>query len=279
MEFNGLQRNRSYKKFLKIAIISFTVIALLIPFLIWENNNIVISEYTKISNQIPDSFNRFTIVQISDLHSKAFKGRLVSKIANLNPDLIVITGDLIDSSDKNIEVAEQFVKQAVNLADVYFVTGNHEYLSSQYSQLLNMLDEYGVTVLDNSYEKIIEGNDSINIYGISDTEYAPDTNLELSSDDFNIVLCHKPYNPELFSKMEADLVFSGHAHGGQIRIPFVGGIIAPDQGFFPKYSEGLHNYENTSLVISRGLGNSIFPLRLFNRPELVVVRLFNSYQE
>lgn len=275
MEFTGLKRNRNYKKTIKIIIICIIVIVLLAPFLIWQNNSIVVTEYAKQNSDLKEAFNGFTIVQVSDLHSKNFKGKLLTEIAKQNPDIIVITGDLIDMSDKNFDIAERFIRQAVNIADIYFASGNHEELSSIYLQFIDMLNKYGVYILNNRQSEIIRDNESINIYGFSDSRYPIDNTISLPEADFNIVLCHRPHEPSIFSKIGADLVFAGHAHGGQVRIPLVGPLVAPDQGFFPKYTEGMRDFENTSLVISRGLGNSILPLRIFNRPELVVVKLYN----
>ncbi|MFA5153986.1 MAG: metallophosphoesterase [Clostridia bacterium] len=273
MEFNGLQRNRNFKKLLKTILITITTLILLVPFLIWENNSIKVTRYDKYSSSITESFEGYTIVHLSDLHSKNYKGRGAAITSTLEPDIIVITGDLIDKNDRNLDIAEEFIKRVSTIAKVYFVTGNHENLSSLYPSLLEIFQKYGVTVLDNEQEKITIGNESINIYGYSDTEYDIETEKVLDKDDFNIVLCHKPYAPEIFNTINADLVLCGHAHGGQIRLPLIGGLVAPDQGFFPKYSEGIHDYSDTSVVINRGLGNSIFPFRLLNRPEIVVITL------
>ncbi|MFA5340641.1 MAG: metallophosphoesterase [Clostridia bacterium] len=273
MEFNGLQRNRNYKKLIKTILICITVIVLLIPFIIWENNSLVVTEYNKYSSKLSDTFDSFTIVHLSDLHSKNYDGRGATLVSSLNPDIIIITGDLIDKNDKSLEVVSEFVKRVTNIAKVYFVTGNHENLSSLYPSLIDIFNNYGVTVLNNEQQEIYIGDESINIFGYSDTEYGINTDIVLDTDDFNLVLCHKPYAPEIFNTINADLVLCGHAHGGQVRLPFIGGLIAPDQGIFPEYSEGMHNFSNTSVIISRGLGNSIFPFRLFNRPEIVVVKL------
>lgn len=273
MEFDGLQRKRDYKAVQKTVVIAITVILLLIPFMIWQNNSLTVTEYDKYSNNLPDAFDGYTIVHLSDLHSKDFRGKGTVKINALNPDIIVITGDLIDLHNRKLDVAEDAVKMLTNIAKVYFVTGNHEILSPIYPSLLEIFDEYGVTVLDNEQQKIYIGEQSITIYGYADCEYGIDTDAALDKEDFNLVLCHRPYAPEVFNKVNADLVLSGHAHGGQIRLPFIGGLIAPDQGFFPKYYQGMHDYLDTSVVISRGLGRSILPLRLFNRPEIVVITL------
>lgn len=272
MEFDGLQRKRDYKTTKKAVIIAITVIILLIPFMMWQNNTLTVTEYDKYSDILPDAFDGYTIVHLSDLHSKNFKGRGTAKVCTLNPDIIVITGDLIDLHDRKLDVAEDTVKMLTNIAKVYFVTGNHEMLSPIYPSLLEIFDKYGVTVLDNEQQKIYIGEQSITIYGYADADVI-NTDLVLNKEDFNLVLCHRPYAPEVFNKVNADLVLCGHAHGGQVRLPFIGGLIAPDQGFFPKYSEGMHDYLDTSVVISRGLGRSILPLRLFNRPEIVVITL------
>ena len=273
MEFNGLQKNRKYKKIIKSILIITTIIVLLVPLILWGNNSIVITKYEKYSSDLSDTFDGFTIVHLSDLHGKNYKGRGVTKLSTLNPDIIVITGDLIDKNDKSLDVTEEFIRRIINISKVYFVSGNHETLSDQYPALLQILDKYDVTVLENNKQEIFIKDESITIYGYSDTEYEIDTDISLSKDNFNLVLCHKPYAPELFNTINADLVLCGHAHGGQIRLPFIGGLIAPDQGLFPKYSEGMHNFSDTSVIINRGLGNSIFPFRLFNRPEIVVITL------
>ncbi|OQC01681.1 MAG: putative metallophosphoesterase [Firmicutes bacterium ADurb.Bin099] len=272
MEFDGLQRKRDYKTTKKAVIIAITVIILLIPFMMWQNNTLTVTEYDKYSSILPDAFDGYTIIHLSDLHSKNFKGRGAAKVCTLNPDIIVITGDLIDLHNRKLDVAEDTVKMLTNIAQVYFVTGNHEISSPIYLSLLEIFDRYGVTVLDNEQQKIYIGEQSITIYGYADAD-AISTDVALDKEHFNLVLCHRPYAPEVFNKVNADLVLCGHAHGGQIRLPFVGGLIAPDQGFFPEYYQGMHDYMDTSVVISRGLGRSILPLRLFNMPEIVVITL------
>lgn len=272
MEFDGLQRRRDYKTVLRTVVIAITVILLIIPFMIWQNNSLTVTRYNKNSNRLPDIFDGYTIVHLSDLHSKDFKGRGAAKVFALNPDIIVITGDLIDMHDRKLDIAESFIKKLTNIAKVYFVTGNHEMSSPIYPSLLDIFDKYRVTVLDNEQQKIYFGEQSITIYGYADAD-AINTDFVLDIEDFNLVLCHRPYAPEIFNKVNADLVLCGHAHGGQIRIPFIGSLIAPDQGFFPKHYQGMHDYLDTSVVISRGLGRSILPLRLFNRPEIVVITL------
>lgn len=271
--------------------IALFILSILVPFLFWQNNNIVITRYNYINSKIPDNLNGLKIVHISDLHNKNFHGKLTSKIQRINPDIIFITGDLIDRRITNVATAVKFVKEIVTIAPVYYVSGNHEQLSGNYKELKNELNNLHVIIMDNSYTKInIEGSE-ISLIGIADPAinqnektYPIENNEAYMRNalqgltynlktDFNILLSHRPEHFEIYKEFNVDLVFSGHAHGGQIRIPFLGGILSPNQGFFPKYSEGMHREGVTSMVVSRGLGNSLFPFRIFNQPDLIVVTL------
>jgi predicted MPP superfamily phosphohydrolase len=266
-------------------------ISILVPFLVWQNSDIVITIFNYINSKIPDNLNGLKIVNISDLHNKKFHGKLTNKIKRINPDIIFITGDLIDRRKTNVAMAVKFVKEIVTIAPVYYVSGNHEQLSGNYKELKNELNNLHVIIMDNFYTKInIEGSE-IGLLGIADPAinqnektypienneaYIRNALQELTHNlktEFNVLLSHRPEHFEIYKRFNIDLVFSGHAHGGQIRIPFLKGILSPNQGFFPKYSEGMHREGVTSMVVSRGLGNSLFPFRIFNRPELIVVTL------
>ena len=269
-----------------ITLLMLSIIAL---FLVWQNNDIVTTRHNYIRNKLSNNFEGFKILHISDLHNKNFHGRLSNEIKIINPDIIVITGDLIDRRKTNVDVAVKFVREIINVAPVYYVSGNHEQLSEDYGILKKELNKLHVINMDNSYTKINYKGSEIGIAGIADPAiihnektylsennktYMRNTLKELTQNlktDFNILLSHRPEHYEIYKEFNIDLVFSGHAHGGQIRIPFLKGILSPDQGFFPKYSEGMHRL--TSMVVSRGLGNSLFPFRIFNRPELIVVIL------
>ncbi|NYB72977.1 metallophosphoesterase [Sedimentibacter hydroxybenzoicus DSM 7310] len=265
----------------------------MIVFFIWQNSSVVVSKYEYKNSKLSINFNGFKILHISDLHNKNFHESLYKKIKDINPDIIIITGDLIDRRRTRVDIAVDFVSQIVNVAPVYYVSGNHEQLSTSYDDLKEELVKLDVHILDNEYMVLNHNGERIGIMGLADpalmyTEgnnnndrnriYA-ENNLkrlyENSVTEFNILLSHRPELFEVYKNINIDLVFSGHAHGGQIRIPFIGGILSPNQGFFPKYSEGMITEDNTTLVVSRGLGNSIFPLRIFNRPELIVVE-FNG---
>ncbi len=262
----------------------------LMAFLIWQNNDVVVTKYEYVGKRLPKGFNGLKILHISDLHNKNFGGRIFDKIKDINPDIIVITGDLIDRRRTNISVAAELVKNMAKTAPVYYASGNHEQLSGRYSEIRDTLIGLNVNVLDNSCILLNKNGDVISVSGIIDPSvnfgnknYNPKRNIvyvkssinEAVEDKklFNILLSHRPEYFDVYEEEEVDLVFSGHAHGGQIRIPFLGGILSPDQGFFPEYSEGMHSLDETTMVVSRGLGNSLFPFRVFNRPELVVVTL------
>ena len=154
-------------------------------------------------------------------------------------------------------------------------------------EINSTLTEKGVIILDNEFDKITINDESIIILGMKDPSFYP---KEISADQtsynlketmdkigntnsFKLLLSHRPELFETYVENDVDLVLTGHAHGGQIRIPFIGGLIAPDQGLFPKYTGGIFTKNNTSMIVSRGIGNSIFPFRINNRPELVIITL------
>lgn len=250
-------------------------------FLFWQNNGIEISNHT-IKNNVPKGFNGFKILQIADLQNKSF-GRnhkiLIDKMKLLTPDIIVITGDLLDRNRTNIAVAMDFIRQAKNIAPIYFVTGNHEHQSPNNSIeiLFKNLKKENINILDNKKITISRNNSEIEIIGINDysvnRKYGEILESLSNKEYFQILLTHRPELFPDYSKYDIDLVFAGHAHGGQIRLPYIGGIFAPNQGLFPLYTEGMHIENNTTMIVSRGLGNSTFPFRINNRPELILVNL------
>lgn len=270
----------------KLAIVCIILILILIPFFCyWQNNIITISEIHYKNESLPSSFNGFRILLVSDLHNKEFgyqQYQLVAMTKEAQPDIILITGDLIDSSHPDIDAAMDYVDAAVQVAPVYFVAGNQECWSGLYGQLSMRLTDAGVVILDNQTIYLKKGDEQIAISGIQDPAFFDsdnsfeDTLAELGNlDCFSVLLSHRPEMMEFYTENGYDLVFSGHAHGGQIRLPGINGIYAPDQGFFPQYSSGMYTDKNTSMVVSRGLGNSVIPLRLFNQPELVLVTISN----
>lgn len=272
----------------KIAVLSI-IVGVCASFFYFQNNLIQISRHTLKLKNLPEKFDNFKIIHISDLHSKEFgkdNKTLLQKIAKEQPDLILITGDIIDRRNYNEGPSVYFAKECASIAPVYFSTGNHEMWSGKLNGLEEKLNSIGINVLRNESKQIRIGDESIYILGIDDpavyrTKEEGEVlikNIKKSlknvpKDSFRILLSHRPERVDIYKDSNINLILCGHAHGGQIRLPFVGGILAPGQGFFPRYEEGMHNIGNSIIEISRGLGNSSFPLRVFNRPELVVINL------
>ncbi|SNR91513.1 hypothetical protein SAMN05446037_1001392 [Anaerovirgula multivorans] len=281
-----------YKKIRILLIV--VIIALIISlFCVWQNNDITTTQIDYSNIKIPNEFNGYTIVQISDLHNKEFgknQEHLLKKIRAISPDIILVTGDLIDRRKYDLDTAIIFINGAMKIAPVYYVSGNHEAWSGDYKNISQKLLSYGVQILDDNKVKLMKGEARIEILGLSDPDfltfdYMDGTNsskleehLARLSDDsvFQILLSHRPELFDLYANENIDIIFSGHAHGGQFRIPFIGGLVAPDQGLFPKYTSGIYTQNQSTLIVSRGLGNSIIPVRIFNRPEIVVVTLQNE---
>lgn len=249
-----------------------------------------VTNYTLSSQKLPAVFSGFRIAQISDLHNEEFgedNVLLLDLLREQEPDMIVITGDLIDSRNTDLEVALNFVTEAMKVAPCYFVTGNHEERVSEYKTLKEEMEQMGVVVLENEAMSLEREGESITLLGVDDPSFQTDylfgdSESVMSSvlkqmtegiDTYTILLSHRPELFEVYAAWEVDLVFSGHAHGGQFRLPWIGGLVAPNQGFFPKYDEGLFMERNTNMIVSRGLGDSILPLRINNPPELVIVEL------
>jgi uncharacterized protein len=278
------------KKLSKRFKILVVTIILLIVFCIWQNNSIVVSSSDYYSSKLPVDFNNFKIVQISDLHNKMFgedQSKLLSQVESLLPDIIIVTGDLVDRRKFDLDIAMCFINDAVEIAPTYYVSGNHEAWSGKYLQITHRLMEAGVYIMDDTALELIKGSSTIQILGLSDPDFLTSDYLEgtntskleeqlkqwSKSDKFKILLSHRPELFDLYRENNIDLIFSGHAHGGQFRIPFVGGLVAPDQGLFPQYTIGSYSNESSTMFVSRGLGNSIIPIRIFNRPEIVAVTL------
>lgn len=273
----------------KIIIIAIILIILGAVYLYWGNNSLTVGRHTLSPANLPESFSGFRIVQVSDLHNKDFKGRLIRKISSLNPDIIVITGDIIDSRHTDTDIALKFAENAVNIAPVYYVTGNHESrLKDIYPEFRESLENLGVTVLDCRSVTLEKNGDEIVLAGMNDLTFYGSSTLDENTivfkemlnnlgrekgDRTGILLSHRPEIFDTYVESGFEVVLTGHAHGGQIRLPFVGGILTPNQGFFPEYDAGLYQKENTSMIISRGLGNSLFPFRIGNRPEIILCEL------
>ncbi len=241
------------------------------------------------SERIPEAFNGLKIVQLSDLHDATFghhQSKLAARVKAIDPDLLFITGDLIDSNRYNLKNSLDLIDQLTPMAHIYYVTGNHEVAMNKIDEITNALQQRGVHVLTNEAIRLEKDGENIVIAGIEDPLMKglnyPDSTVAHSlqralqnvvAQDYTLLLSHRPEVFDVYVDRQVDLVFTGHAHGGQIRIPGLGGLVAPGQGWFPKYSAGKYTHGITTMIVHRGLGNSIIPFRIFNRPELVVVTL------
>ena len=280
---------KTTKKFIVLA----AIVAILTMMIIWiayGNTDLEIYKYNVKSEDIPSEFDNFRIVQISDLHNAEFgenNEKLLLMLKQADADIIAITGDMIDSRNTDIDVAISFAQKAVNIAPVYYVNGNHESrVLGEYEKLKQGLTDAGVTILENSSADITIGDEAITLIGINDPTFRMDivddtmeqniahqlVNVIPDNDNYKVLLAHRPEYFDVYAG-KVDLVLSGHAHGGQFRIPFIGGLVAPGQGFFPEYYEGSHIKENTEMIVSRGIGNSIIPFRINNKPEIIVAEL------
>lgn len=280
--------------------------------LLWTQNNLIQVEHIDYQHRnIPPAFAGYRIAHVSDLHNKSFGAEqrpLISALKKMNPDIIVITGDLIDTTETHHALT--FARNAVEIAPVYYVTGNHELRYAMQDTLGTALTDLGVTVLHDETIWLSRGGDKIALTGVNDPAYfvpvpgqspgevtdetyAKENALkaqragalenmlhylgqEVADAPFSILLAHHPEYLSLYQNAGFSLVFAGHAHGGQIRIPFVGPLFSPGQGTFPAHTAGLYSAPlgSTDLIVSRGLGNSAFPQRIHNRPHLLLVTLY-----
>ncbi len=274
----------------KIIILSAVLLCIIafIAWVIWANTALVLTEYSISSDKLPKSFDGFKIAHISDLHNAEMgkdNRKLINMLKQASPDIIVFTGDLVDSRHTDVQVTVDFMVKAAEIAPCYYVTGNHEAgIGKKYGELKKAFEDIGVTVLKNTHIAYEKDGESIYIAGVEDPMFIslPDPQQAMhqalsqalpEDDGYKILLTHRPELFDIYSENKIDLVFAGHAHGGQIRLPFIGAVYVPNQGWFPKYTDGVISEGKTNMVISRGIGNSSFPIRFNNRPEVIVVTL------
>lgn len=272
-------------------------IGLLAVYLYLQNRLIEISDYTVTIPNLHNSMKGKKIVQLSDIHlrpsfNKGFIENIIEKVNVQDPDLIVITGDLVQAALSDfIDVPIRKLCEGLsNIAPTYLVTGNHDIESGKFEDLSYILNTSNVKLLIDEAEWVSfdEGNTGIVLMGLAErrdmlTASKPRLrNIELTSgmmDQPKILLAHHPeyFEDYLDDKTKApDLILSGHTHAGQARLPILGGFYAPSQGFFPKYDFGIFSRKDNPairMIVTRGIGNSTFPLRINNRPEIVVITL------
>lgn len=281
-------------RYMEILLYVFASIAgiALAGFLYFQNKDLVMSKYRVNFDYLPKEFDEFKIVHLSDLHNKRFGARqakLIEMVRKAKPDIIVITGDIVDYLLYRPDPALELVRGLHDIAPIYYVSGNHEWARPEYDAFKQQLIESGVQVLDNRVVTINRGDKMLAIAGIDDyARYGnqPDitkivhrtlTEVRDQVDEraFKILLVHRPELLREYIEHHFNLVFAGHAHGGQWNLPGIGPIYAPGQGLFPRLVSGVHRRHNVHIVISRGIGNSgiLAFQRLFNKPEVVVVIL------
>ncbi|MBQ8183648.1 MAG: metallophosphoesterase [Clostridia bacterium] len=283
------------KLFNKKAILTVISVVLIISIisLFYGNFSVDVQEIHVFSEKLPESFHNYLIAHISDYHNRTsaiVDKQIIDSLNEEKPDIIVITGDLIDSDHPEVDVSLQFTEKLCEIAPVYYVTGNHESNVNNddvelFNRFIEGLTELGVNVLRNDKMTIQNSaGDSINICGIEDPYFYGRydqvfqrteilcNGLDLDESEFNVLLAHHPETLSVYYKFNIDLVLSGHAHGGQVTF-FGRAIMAPDQVTFPPYTSGLYKMGDTQLVLSRGIGYSLFPIRVFCRPHLVYAEL------
>ncbi len=287
----SLQKESPNKIIIAVLVCMGMMIVCLAIWTIWGNTALMVSEISVSSDRLPDSFSGCCIAQISDLHNAEFgdeNEKLLRMLSESKPDIIVITGDLIDSRRTDTDVAIRFAKEAAEIAPTYYVTGNHEARMEHYEELKFSLVNAGVTVLEDETAVWERNSQTVRLLGLNDPDFTikgdlfgeipamASTKLQAMLGEetgYTILLSHRPELFDTYASCGIDLVLSGHAHGGQFRLPFIGGLYAPGQGFFPKYDAGLYTKDRTSMAVSRGLGNSIIPIRFNNPPEMILIKL------
>ena len=276
-------------RIIKRLFIVLLVLALLALGVWYGNNSIQTDAYSFTSPGLPSEFDGFRIVQLSDLHGRSFgegNSRLIAAVERAEPDMIAITGDLVDAQSELEEVLP-FIRKLLELAPVYYVTGNHEWGSGKARDTLGALRSLGVECLENRFVSVERGGAHILIAGVNDPNGPSDqkTPEQLAAElyasepnPFWLLLAHRN---NLFSGgyccLGANLTLCGHAHGGVWRLPFTDGLIGPDKRPLPSFTSGFYRCEDGCgmwVFVSRGLGNSPHYMpRLFNRPQVAVITL------
>lgn len=286
----------------KIIFIFIGIFILMYLYIKYNVNTLEVTKYVVENKKVPKEFDGYNIVQISDLHSKLFgenNKKLIQKIKSLNPDIVVVTGDLIDGENNNYNVALDFMKEISKLYRVYYIIGNHEQKSlikkykDEYKDYFNKLHQIDFVNLDNNKVEIVKGDSNINLYGLTvpyscykylfdnqettsiDIDFLEEKLGKIDREQFNILLAHTPFYFDEYEKWGADLTLCGHVHGGIVRLPIVGGLLSPDRKFFPKYDLGEYTKNKSTMIVSKGLGGSKVLIRVNCKPEIVNIKLKN----
>ena len=258
----------------------FLYLSFFIILLLGFDKRLKVTHYSYTNAKIPLSFDNYNILQISDFHCASFgqnEKLLINRIKELSPDLIVFTGDMIDKKHTTISNISILLNEISTIAPIYAVNGNHEKDNSVlYKQLQSLYQKYNVTELNDRTISLSQNNETIYLHGLNWYSSSYFFNLpKLNNNHLNILLSHGSNYFDVLSSYNYDLILSGHVHGGIIRLPFLGGLIANDNTLFPKYDKGLFYENSTTMISSSGLGNAAIP-RFFNRPELVLITLHTT---
>lgn len=252
----------------------------------WEVSHPEITEREIACASLPAAFDDLTVLQVSDLHGRYLSDEAFwDPILEKEPDLIALTGDVLSrgSDEAQVEALGALLERFAAVSPVYWVGGNHEAESELWERVSRVVEAAGGVALSDECVTLERDGASITVAGLRDPlrRTAPFTTseeltlyalgeMERSFSEFTLLLAHRPEDAEKYAEAGADVVLSGHTHGGQIRLPLVGALFAPTQGLFPEYSAGLYTLGDTQLYVSRGLGGD---LRLFCRPEIAFLTL------
>jgi uncharacterized protein len=251
-----------------------------LSYLYFDLHSIAIKQYTIVIPNLPKDFEGFTVLHLTDLHSKEYgenQKQLISLINRQSFDMVAITGDLVDRNNPNTESALSLVR-GLKSKPVFFVPGNHEWWTDY--RIKSSLENHGVRILENKTFKYTKGNSHIWIVGVDDPYLRRDKLDEalggVTDSQPKILLAHAPNIFPSAIKSNVELILVGHTHGGQVGFPFVGAVVVPGQGLFPKFDYGLFTSGSTNMIINGGLGESVLPIRFYNRPEVVLIKLVSS---
>ena len=268
----------------RIAIVIIALLCLVGYILVRDSaEHLELTRCTVTNHKLSQSFSGFKIVQLSDFHGAELVTDIVETVREQKPDIIALTGDFI-TDEGDLPAVEQLVSQLTDICEVYFISGNHDFASGRIAELSDILSSCGVKYLKNEYVTIQRGGESIVLAGVEDPNSwadlePPDAFLKKvraeHPDDYIVLLGHRNYWMEKYPDLPVELILCGHAHGGIVRIPGVGGLLSTDRTLFPDYEAGMYDNGNYTMIVSRGLGNSISVPRLMNRPEIVSIELKN----
>ena len=268
----------------RIAIVIIALLCLVGYILVRDSaEHLELTRCTVTNHKLSQSFSGFKIVQLSDFHGAELVTDIVETVREQKPDIIALTGDFI-TDEGDLPAVEQLVSQLTDICEVYFISGNHDFASGRIAELSDILSSCGVKYLKNEYVTIQRGGESIVLAGVEDPNSwadlePPDAFLKKvraeHPDDYIVLLGHRNYWMEKYPDLPVELILCGHAHGGIVRIPGVGGLLSTDRTLFPDYEAGMYDNGNYTMIVSRGLGNSISVPRLMNRPEILSIELKN----